>query len=82
MLASQVVLVVKNAPANPEDTRDMGLIPGLGSSLGRGNSNPLHYSCLENSMDRGPDGLQHMGSQRVRCNWATGHTHTHMYAHL
>ena len=27
-------------------------IPGLGSSFGEGNGNPLQYSCLENSMDR------------------------------
>ena len=32
---------------------DVGLIPGLGKSLGEGNDNPLQYSCLENSMDRG-----------------------------
>ena len=31
----------------------MGLIPGSGRSPGRGNGNPLQYSCLENSMDRG-----------------------------
>ena len=30
-----------------------GLIPGLGKSPGEGNGNPLHYSCLENPMDRG-----------------------------
>ena len=32
---------------------DLGLIPGLGRSLGEGNGNPLQYSCLENPMDRG-----------------------------
>ena len=32
---------------------DPGLIPGLGRSPGEGNDNPLQYSCLENSMDRG-----------------------------
>ena len=32
---------------------DLGLIPGLGRSPGKGNGYPLHYSCLENSMDRG-----------------------------
>ena len=32
---------------------DLGLIPGLGSS-GEGTGYPLQYSCLENSMDRGP----------------------------
>ena len=30
-----------------------GSIPALGRSPGEGNGNPLHYSCLENSMDRG-----------------------------
>ena len=42
--------VVKNPPANAGDT---GLIPGLGRSPGEGSGNPLQYSCLENSMDRG-----------------------------
>ena len=32
---------------------DLGLIPGLGRFPGGGNGNPLQYSCLENSMDRG-----------------------------
>ena len=41
---------VKNLPANAED---ISLIPGLGRSPGGGNSNPLGYSCLKNSMDRG-----------------------------
>ena len=49
---SQVVLVVKNLPANAGDIRDMGSIPGLGRSPGEGNGNPLQYSCLENPMDR------------------------------
>ena len=31
----------------------MGLIPGLGRSLGEGNGDPLQYSCLENPMDKG-----------------------------
>ena len=30
------------------NVRDLGLIPGLGRSLGEGNGNPLQYSCLEN----------------------------------
>ena len=43
--------VVKNLPAdNAGDTRDSGSIPGWGRSTGRGNGNPLQYSCLENSM--------------------------------
>ena len=32
---------------------DLGLIPGSGTSPGEGTGNPLQYSCLENSMDRG-----------------------------
>ena len=32
---------------------DLGLIPGLGRSLGEANGYPLQYSCLENPMDRG-----------------------------
>ena len=44
--------MVKNLPANAGDTGDMGLIPGLGRFPGRGNGNPLQYSCLENSKDR------------------------------
>ena len=50
---SQVVLVVKNLPANAGDIRDMGLIPGLGKSPGVGNVTLFQYSCLENSMNRG-----------------------------
>ena len=42
----------KNLPANSGDTKDMNSILGLGRSPGVGNGNPLHYSCLENSMDR------------------------------
>ena len=51
--ASQVALVIKNPPANAGDIRDTGLISGLGRSPREGNGNPLQYSCLENSMDRG-----------------------------
>ena len=51
--ASQVVLVVKNLPANVGDIKDLGSIPGLGRSPGGGHGNPLQYSCLENPMDRG-----------------------------
>ena len=35
------------------NARDLGSIPGLGRSPGEENGNPLQYSCLENSMDRG-----------------------------
>ena len=42
--------MVKNPPAN---AGDMGLIPGMGRSLGEENGNSLHYACLGNPMDRG-----------------------------
>ena len=57
----------KESACNAGDT---GLIPGLGRSPGIGNGNPLKYSFLKNSMDRGhsripwtekPGGLQSMG---------------------
>ena len=42
--------VVRNLSAN---AGDVGLIPGLGRSPGEGNGNPLQYSCLGNTVDRG-----------------------------
>ena len=50
---SQVTLMVKNLPANAEDVRDVGLMPGSGRSAGDGNGNSLQCSCLESPMDRG-----------------------------
>ena len=50
---SQLVLVVKNLPADGGDRRDTGSIPGLGRSPEGGHGNPVQYSCLENPMDRG-----------------------------
>ena len=44
------------------DEREVGLIPGSGRSPGGGHGNPLQYSCLENPMDKDPDGLQSIGS--------------------
>ena len=53
--------------SNGEDSAchpgDMSLIPGLGRSPGEGNRNPLQYSCLKNSMDRGAWQAQSMGLQ-------------------
>ena len=45
--------MVRNTPVNAEDEGDPGLIPGSGRSPGEGSGNPLQYSCLENSMNRG-----------------------------
>jgi len=45
--------VVKNTSANAGNARDVDLIPGSGRSPAEGSGNPVQYSCLENSMDRG-----------------------------
>ena len=58
-------VVIKNPLAN---AGDMDSIPGSGRPPGEGNCNPLQYSCLENFMDRGAEGLQSRGSQRIRHN--------------
>ena len=50
--ASQVVLVVKNPPADAGN-KDVGSIPGSGRSPGGGHGSALQYSCLGNPMDRG-----------------------------
>ena len=59
LLIWQIVLIWI-LPADGSDSKesvcsmgDPGSIPGLGRSPGEGSSNPLQYSCLENSMDRG-----------------------------
>ena len=49
-LSLSVSLVAPNPPANAGDS---SWIPGSGRSPGEGNGNPLQYSCLENSKDRG-----------------------------
>ena len=60
--ASQVAIVVKNPPANAEDARDMGFIPGSGRSPGVEVATLCRGFCLENSIDKGA----WQGSQRVR----------------
>ena len=45
--------MIKNLPANAGDERDTCMIPGSRRSSEAGNGNPIHNSCLDNSMDRG-----------------------------
>ena len=45
--------MVKNLPTNTGDVRDASSILGLVRSPGGGHGNPLQYSCLEYTMDRG-----------------------------
>ena len=64
--ASQAALVVTIPPANAEEIREAGLIPGLGRSPGGAHGNPLQYSCLEDPMDRGACWVT---VQRVTKSW-------------
>ena len=51
--ASQLVLMLKNLPDNPEEVRDVDSIPGLRRSPEAGHGNPLQYPCQENPIDTG-----------------------------
>ena len=74
--------VIKNLPANAGEVRDVGSIPGLGRSPGRGLGNPLQYSYLENPTEK-PGRLQSIGSQRVGHDWSNlACTHTPFHQSL
>ena len=56
--------------------------PSLGRSPGVGNGNPIQYSCLENSMDRGAwQGTVH-GVTELDATTHTYHTHTHTHTQI
>ena len=74
-----MALVVKNPPANAGDVRDAGLIPGSGRSPAGGHGNPLQYSCLENSMDRGDRWVRVHGVGKSRTQMKRLNTTQHMY---
>ena len=63
--------VVKNLPANAGDA---GSVPGLGRSPGRGNGNPLQYSCLKKSCGRGAWRATVHGITEST-DWVRAHTH-------
>ena len=64
-----MTLVIKNPSDNAREVRDVGLIPGLGRSLGGGHGHPLQCSCLERLMVRGAWwAIQSIGSQTVGHN--------------
>ena len=62
----QPTLVIQNPPANAETLRDLGLISWSGRPPGEGNSNPLQYSCLGQSIKgtEVPGGLVHRVTRR------------------
>ena len=71
----QVALVVKNPLANAGDAGDSGSVPASGRSPGRGNGNPLQYSCLENPMEEEPGWLQAIDCRESDRNAVTKHAH-------
>ena len=68
--------MVKNPLANAGDA---GSVPGSGRSSGGGNSNPLEYSCLGNSVDTGAwwTEVHVVAKSQTRLS-----THSCMHAHL
>ena len=62
---------------------DVGLIPGLGRSAGRGNGKPPQYFCLGNPMDRGASGAAvHSVAKSDMVEPLSLHTHTHTHTHF
>ena len=77
-MASPIVQLVKNLPANAGYTRDTSLIPGSVRSPGEGNGSPLQYSCLENSMDSGAWWATIHGVTKSQ-TWLSALTHTYTH---
>ena len=70
----------KESACKAGDLGDVDLIPGWGRSPGGGHGNPLQYSCLEDSTQKGAWQAIVRGVQRVRHNLTNERTHTHMLA--
>ena len=66
--------------ASTYNAGDPGSIPGLGRSSGEENGNPLQYSCLENSMDRGAWWVTVNGVTKSQ-TWLNYFTATHTCTH-
>ena len=64
--AFQVVVVIKDLPANAGDKRDVSSTPGLGRFPEIENGNLFQYLAWKIPSTDEPGGLQFMGSQRVR----------------
>ena len=75
LVRPKVSAVVKNLPANVGDTGYMSSISRLGRFPGIGNGNPLQYSCLENSMDRGTWQATVHGVTKSWTQRSNGHFH-------
>ena len=51
--------------ASAYNAGDLGSVPGLGRSPGKGNGNLLQFSCLENPMDRSLAGCSPWGRKEL-----------------
>ena len=71
--ASQAALMVKDPPASAGDTRASGSIPGWRRSPGGWNGTHSSIPAWKIPWTKEPGGLQSMGSQRVRHDWALTH---------
>ena len=73
-LRSQLCMKVPDGSAvkssSARDSGDASSISGSGRTPGEGNGNPPQYSCLKNPMDHRAWGLQSLGSQKFRHDWA------------
>ena len=70
MEASQVVLLVRNLPANAEDIRDVGSTPGLEDPLEKGMTTHPRILAWRIPWTAEPGGLQFIGLQRVGHGWS------------
>ena len=73
--------MVKKAPADAGNVRDVGSTPGLGRSPGGGYGNAFQYSCLENPMYRGAwqTIVQMVTKSQTRLKWLSTHFTLHLY---
>ena len=73
---SQVVLVVKNKPANAGDTGDTSLVPGLGRSPGGGHGNPPSILAWRIPWTKKSGGLQFTGAAKsqTKLKWLSMHS--------
>ena len=69
----------ENPPGNTGDIRDAGSIPGSGRPPGGRHGKPLHYSCLENCMDRGAWWATVHRVAKSQTQLKPLHTHTHIH---
>ena len=78
VIVSQIHTYIHIQPAISGDVRDASSIPRSGRSLGRGNGNPVQYSCLENPMDRRAwRAIVHRVTKNwVRLKWLSRHAYT------